>query len=390
MRTSPLDDEPRQVRFLRTFIAGLLAALPLLGVTPSSLVPLPTVVVFPFTLSASDVDKESGSRLAVIIATGIANNGGVVLKPAPPGTERKNYLTVARQIGADYYVSGYITPLGDEVSVVEQIVSTQSGILIASNTAQLTTYADATGQGATLGDEILRHHNRNLDAFQAPPPPAAATPTPEPTGAAQADLGKLFGRHKGKAAPTPAPSATPGTVAAAATTAGTPAPSPAASTSPVPRAPVAVRQTSSATPRPTSVAVAPPTVSIPASSSVNAGSSLGLVRFGGSASESLRDAARADLATDLAAANVPTVTEDGTTCSSGVTRLMNGTLSVTEATTLGQTVYTATVDISVTDCSGKVLLKKTYDHDAGQEQAAVERVIADAAAAIARPPRPRR
>jgi len=353
------------VRFLRIFVVGVLAALPLLAVTPSSLVALPTVVVFPFTLNASDVDKESGSRLSVIIATGIANNGGVVLKPAPPGTERKNYLTVARQMGADYYVSGYITPLGDEVTVVEQVVSTQTGILIASNTAQLTTYADAAGQGATLGDEIIRHHNRNLDAFQAPPPPAAATPTPEPTGAAQADLGKLFHR-KGRATPTPAPSPTAATVA------------------------VQQMSTVGTRPTPTPVAVATPTVSIPAASSVNAGSSLGLVRFGGSASESLRDAARADLATDLAAASVPTVTEDGTTCSSGVTRLTNGALSVTELTTLGQTVYTATVDISVTDCNGKVLLRKTYDHDAGTERAAVERAISDAAAAIAHPPRGRR
>jgi len=382
------------------FAAGVVASLALLGVTPSSLVPLPTVVVFPFSLSASDVDKESGSRLAVIVATGIANNGGVLLKPAPPLTERKNYLTVARQLGADYYVSGYITPLGDAVSVVEQVVSTQSGILIASNTAQLTTYADAAGQGATLGDEIIHHHNRNLDAFQAPPPPAAATPTPEPTGAAQADLGKLFHR-KGKAAPAPAGSPV-----------ASPIPAPAISATPVPRAPVAIRQASSATarptsaptpapatptpvaaavaPQPTSVAVASVAVSVPATSSVAAGSSLGLIRFGGSASEALRDAARADLATDLAGLKLATVIQDDATCGSGVTRLASGTLSVTDVTTLGQTVYTATVDLTVTDCKGKVLLKKTYDHDAGADLVAVQRAVADAAAAIARPPRRRR
>ena len=176
MRTSLAYAGPHQVRSLRLALVAVLALLPLLAVAPSSLVPLPIVIVFPFTLSASDVDKESGSRLAVIVATGISNNGGVIVKPAPPGTERKNYLSVARSVGADYYVSGYITPLGNEVSVVEQVVSTQNGILIASNTAQIATYADAAGQGATLGDEIIHHHNRNLDAFTAPPPPAAATP----------------------------------------------------------------------------------------------------------------------------------------------------------------------------------------------------------------------
>jgi polyisoprenoid-binding protein YceI len=63
---------------------------------------------------------------------------------------------------------------------------------------------------------------------------------------------------------------------------------------------------------------------------------------------------------------------------------------MTEVTTLGQTVYTATFDLTVTDCSGKVLLHTTYDHDAGQDLAAVERAVADAAGAIARPPRRRR
>jgi len=129
---------------------------------------------------------------------------------------------------------------------------------------------------------------------------------------------------------------------------------------------------------------------VPAASSVNAGSSLGLVRIGGTATEAVRDAARAALATDLAAAKIATVTEDGTTCSSGVTRLATGTLAVTQATTLGQIVYTATFDMTVTDCDGNVLLRKTYDHDAGQELAAVERAVADAATAIARPPRRRR
>jgi hypothetical protein len=135
------------------------------------------------------------------------------------------------------------------------------------------------------------------------------------------------------------------------------------------------------------VAVAPPNVTIPAASSVASGSSLGILAIGGSATETLREAARADLATNLTAAKIATVTENGTTCSSGVTRLAGGSLSMTEVTTLGQTVYTATFDLTVTDCSGKVLLRKTYDHDAGQDLAAVERVVMEAAVAIERPER---
>jgi hypothetical protein len=125
---------------------------------------------------------------------------------------------------------------------------------------------------------------------------------------------------------------------------------------------------------------------VPAAPSANAGTALGLIRFGGPASDALRDAARADLAADLAAAKVPTVTETGAACTSGVTRLTNGTVAVTQATAPGQPVYKATVDITVTDCSGRVLMRKTYDHDAGQERAAVELAIAEAANAIAHPP----
>ncbi|MGB8265977.1 MAG: hypothetical protein WCE44_06625, partial [Candidatus Velthaea sp.] len=187
------------MRFLRSLMLALIAAVPLLGATPAPIfLPPPVVVVYPFVQNGSDVDKESGARLAVIIATGIAGNARVSVKPAVPGTARKDYLTAARSVGADYYVSGFITPLGQQVTVVEQVVSTINGIVVASNTAQLTTYADAAGQGANLADAILRHHNRNLDAFQAPPPPPPASPTPAASSAPQADIGRLFGRRRPK------------------------------------------------------------------------------------------------------------------------------------------------------------------------------------------------
>ena len=48
--------------------------------------------------------------------------------PAPPGTERKDYLAVARAEHADYYIAGFLSPLAEGVSVVEQVVSTTSGI----------------------------------------------------------------------------------------------------------------------------------------------------------------------------------------------------------------------------------------------------------------------
>ncbi|MFN2460462.1 MAG: hypothetical protein ABR591_07225, partial [Candidatus Velthaea sp.] len=109
---------------MRRFLAGLVTAclaLLLLAAAPPSFLPTPTVVVYPLTVNGSDVDKESGSRLAVVIAQSMSSAGGVTVKPAPPGTERKNFLEIARSQTADYYIAGYVTPLGNDVSVVEQL-----------------------------------------------------------------------------------------------------------------------------------------------------------------------------------------------------------------------------------------------------------------------------
>jgi len=149
----------------------LLAAAP-----PASILATPVLIVYPFSANGSDVSKEAGSRLAITIATQIANLGGVTVKPATPGVERQNYLDAARSAGADYYIAGFATPLGDGVSVVEQLVSSQTGIIVFSNTAQVRTYGDAAGQGDVLREALLHHQMRNLGAYAAPPP-SANTPT---------------------------------------------------------------------------------------------------------------------------------------------------------------------------------------------------------------------
>ncbi|HWT06366.1 MAG TPA: hypothetical protein VN224_11460, partial [Xanthomonadales bacterium] len=98
--------------------------LPLLAATPpTSFLIKPVVVVFPFTANGSTIDREASSRLATIIATQMADTKQINVIPPPPGTERKDYLTVARQHNADYYVTGFISPIGTGVSVVEQVVS---------------------------------------------------------------------------------------------------------------------------------------------------------------------------------------------------------------------------------------------------------------------------
>ncbi|HTD32529.1 MAG TPA: hypothetical protein VK665_02620, partial [Candidatus Elarobacter sp.] len=214
---------------MRRLLAVCLVAffgLPLLAAAPTSLSIKPSVIVYPFVATGSSVDREASSRLATLIATQMANTGKVTVLPPPPGTERKDYLAVARAQNADYYVSGFISPLGAGVSLVEQVVSTTTGIVVFSQSTQISTYAEAAGQGDDLAQYISSHANRALAGIGTPPP--QTSPTPAASNGPQADLTGLFNRRK-KAAPAPKatakPTPAPATSApAAALTNVTPAP----------------------------------------------------------------------------------------------------------------------------------------------------------------------
>ena len=188
-------------RFLAVVFASL--GIALIAAGPTDVLGKPSVVVYPFTAATSTINRETTSELATLIATQMAATGRVTVIPAPPGTERKDYLAVARAEHADYYIAGFLSPLAEGVSVVEQVVSTTSGIVINSSTAQLTSYADAAGQGELLALMVSRHANRTLSSIGTPPP--APPPTVAPNSEAETNLGKLFA-HKKKPAATPAPS----------------------------------------------------------------------------------------------------------------------------------------------------------------------------------------
>ncbi|MGA3038736.1 MAG: hypothetical protein ABSE64_14790 [Vulcanimicrobiaceae bacterium] len=200
-------------------LALLSASICWLGAISPSLLPPPLVVVYPLTVNG-DAQKDSGERLAVMFAQQLSDNGIKVVPPVP-GTERIDYLTSARKLGCDYYVTGFITPLGAEVSVVEQIVSTSSGTVVASNSVQFLTYSDANGQGSLLGQMIHDHAERALASLQENPQPSA---TAEPKESPGASLDKLGGLFKKRAKATPAPTVPPDETASG----PTPTPSPTA------------------------------------------------------------------------------------------------------------------------------------------------------------------
>jgi TolB-like protein len=354
--------EAEHVRRSVVAVFAVLVALTLLAAGPAtSILATPTLVIYPFSVNGGEVSKEAGSRLAITIATQIANLGGVNVKPATPGIEREKYLDAARNAGADYYIAGYVTPLGDGVSVVEQLVSAQTGIVVYSNTAQVRTYGDAAGQGDVLREALLRHQTRNLSAYAAQPPPANS-PTPAPGTAAQANLGRLFGRRRRSATPAPSPSASPPATPATPATA-------------IARASARPAHTPQSSP----VAVAP------------RASDFGVLAIGGTAEGERRTFTGAAIRNDIIA-NHRRVADIGGTRESACSRntvgtLLGGNLSTHNYTLLGQRQTTATLELLAYDCAGNLVYRRTFAHDAhGSWRNAVDRVVSKAVATFLREP----
>jgi len=169
---------------------------------------LPALVIYPFTVNG-DADKKAGAKLAALFVAQIQNAGGVLVKPLPAKpVVRTDYLTSAIRSGADYYVSGYLTPIGEQVALVEQIVSTSSGAIIWSNTAQLLTYGDASSQADDIRKAILGHAGRIQAQYRQQQ--ALSTPTPGPAHGTSASIGSILGiLHRDRGRPAPKPSLAP-------------------------------------------------------------------------------------------------------------------------------------------------------------------------------------
>jgi hypothetical protein len=364
---------------VRRHLVVLLVAflgLPLVAATPPppAFYSKPNVIVFPFISNGSSVDREASSRLATIIASSMANTGLVTVTPPPPGTERKDYLTVARTNRSDYYVSGFISPLGNGVSIVEQVVSTATGIVVFSQSTQLNTYDEAAGQGDDLATFVSHHANRGFAAIGTPPP--QASPTPAASNGPEANLGKLFSRKK-KAPAKPTPSPTPRPIvnapapAAAVANVPTPTTPPRAVPNPAPRP--------TATPAPRSAAVATATADTYAA-----------VPVGGTADAALRELAETRL---TERAHAERVASAAAACSSGHAphAILTGVLTVTPEGAAGG--GNAKFELTASDCSGKTLWRQTHGGDATGAQGlqiATERAVDGAIGAYLNPPKRRR
>lgn len=170
-----------------------------------------SVLVYPFDVQTG-VDAKIGIAIAQIIAQEMTAAGGLTVLPVPEGVKRAGFLDYARQHNADFYISGYVTPVGYSAAVVEQVVSVESGVILFSQTAQVQSVADVASQSLQSRAQILAFVNRGTQSIAAQ---AANTPAPTATNGANVKLRGLSGivdsvfHHRAGATPTPAPTAKP-------------------------------------------------------------------------------------------------------------------------------------------------------------------------------------
>ncbi len=179
---------------------------PVATASPAPHKAMPLVVVFAFDTS-TDIKPGTGQNAAQIFVQQMNADGGVDAIQAPASVKRVDYLTYAHGLSADYYVAGYMTPLGNGVSLVEQVVSTRSGAIVYGQTAQIESFQDATAQATAIRDGIVSLEQQLSDAYSG----AQTTSTATPMANNQANLSKgisgLAGLFKRKAKQTPAPAA---------------------------------------------------------------------------------------------------------------------------------------------------------------------------------------
>ena len=173
--------------------------------TSSAAPPLfaPAVLVYPFDVTG-ELKADAGNAIAQIFDQQFVSAGGLSVLPTPNGVKRADFLTNARGLKADYYISGYLTPVGDGAALVMQVVSVQSGIMVYTKTSQIFTAQDASAQ-AFVARQVM--FDRSGVTAVAADTTQASTPAPTASQGAQVSLGGigslfgLFHHNKAQAGP---------------------------------------------------------------------------------------------------------------------------------------------------------------------------------------------
>ncbi|HEY6326328.1 MAG TPA: hypothetical protein VIW73_07455 [Candidatus Cybelea sp.] len=172
----------------------------------------PSVIVYPFDVQTG-ADPKIGIAIAQILGQEMVAAGGINVPPVPQGVRRADFLQYAHNANADFYISGYVTPVGDSAAVVEQVVSVESGVILFSQTAQVASVADVASQSLLARSQILAFVGRGTQTVQTQ---ATNTPAPSSTNGAQLPLrgiasivDSVFKHGHGSRTPTPGPTTKP-------------------------------------------------------------------------------------------------------------------------------------------------------------------------------------
>ncbi len=172
----------------------------------------PTVIVYPFDVQTG-ADPKIGIAIAQILGQEMVAAGGINVPPVPQGVKRADFLQYAHTANADFYISGYVTPVGDSAAVVEQVVSVESGVILFSQTAQVSSVADVASQSLLARSQILAFVGRGTQNVQTQ---TTNTPAPSSTNGAKMPLNgiasivdSVFKHGHGTRTPTPGPTTKP-------------------------------------------------------------------------------------------------------------------------------------------------------------------------------------
>jgi hypothetical protein len=174
---------------------------------PPFLSQAPAIVVYPFDVQGG-VDPRVGMAIAQIFSQQMIAAGQITVLPVPEHVARPDFQNYARDQHADFYIGGYVTPIGAVASVVEQVVSVDSGVILFSQTADVTSVADVASQALQARAQILAFVGRGTQNIESQ---SNNTPAPTSSNGAQMKIGGLSSivdsvfHHKGGASPTPAP-----------------------------------------------------------------------------------------------------------------------------------------------------------------------------------------
>jgi hypothetical protein len=165
----------------------------------------PVVLIYPFE-APTDLDPRYGAAIAQIYAQVMAQTGGVTVLAIPTGIKREDYQKFAHVQHADFYVSGYIQPIGQGAAIVAQVVDVASDISVFSTTAQVSGVQDVASQALNARTVILEASGISRPDLNAGP---ATSPTPENSNGSSVPISNvltdLFKGKKGKATPEPTP-----------------------------------------------------------------------------------------------------------------------------------------------------------------------------------------